>query len=452
MNKITKKSIKRRNLSTFPVINSNVAGIDVGDREIVVGISEDRYAEPIKTFGTFTCDLHEIARHLLKCKIKSVAVESTGVYWVALYLILEDYGIEVYLVNAKHVKNVTGRKDDESDAAWLCKLHRCGLLNRSFQPSNEIRAIRSLVRHRKNLIKSQSSHVNRIIKTMELMNIKLHTVISDILGKSGMNILRAIIEKGIRDAEELSKLTDYRIKASKEQIIKSLEGDWREEHLFELKQYYDLYHYYQGKIEEVDKKIEEELLRRVAESNDGDITLVKEKAQRKASKVGKNEYYFDAGMYIEKITGVNPTDIFSINGITSLEIFSEVGTDMSKWRSAKHFVAWLNVAPNNKISGGKLISSKIMKKKHRAGQAFRMAANSLWNSKNDIGDYFRRIKYRSGTAKAIVASARKLATIYYMMMSKKEKFNPKLLCEFQEKYKLKKIKNLKRQLAELEAA
>jgi hypothetical protein len=284
------------------------------------------------------------------------------------------------------------------------------------------------------------------------MNIKLHTVISDILGKTGMSILKAILEDGERDPEKLSKLTDRRIKATKQEIIKSLEADWREEYLFELKQYYDFYYYYQANIEEVSKRIEQELLKQIAAKYHGDITVENKPLKRTPKSIRYNEYNFNVGKYLEKITGVDPTEIFGINSITALDIFSEVGTDLSRWKSSKHFTSWLAISPNNKITAGKIISSKIMKKKHRAGQAFRMGASTLWNSKNELGDFYRRIKARSGPSKAIVATARKMATIYYMMMTKKEKFNPKGLIEYQQIYKQKKIKRLRRQLTDLEAA
>lgn len=450
MSKRTKKRVKKQRISVFPILNPNAAGIDVSDKEMMVCVPGDRCDEPIQLFGTFTADLHTIARHLQSCRIDTVAMESTGFYWVSLFLVLQDYGFDIYLVNAKHVKNVTGRKDDEEDAAWKQRLHSCGLLNRSFQPDNDTRRLRSLVRHRKNLINSQSKHVNRLEKTMELMNIKLHTVISDILGKSGMSILDAIINNKERDARVLSQLVDPRIQADRETIIKSLEADWREEHLFELQQYYELYKMYQQKIKELDAYIEKALFDISGNDTIGQ-TDVKEMV-KKSRKLKKNEYSFDASYYLHYITGVNPTEIFGIGDTTALEIFSEIGSDMSRFPSSKHFCAWLGLSPNTKISGGKVISSKLMKKNQNAGQAFRMAANSVWRSKNELGNFYRRIKSRSGPRVATVATARKMATIYYMMMVKKEAFNPQALNEYQKCYKEKKIRRLENQLAKLRAA
>ncbi len=447
-----KAKSKKKRISNFPIINLNAAGIDIADKRIDVCVPDDRDDDFIQTFGTFTCDLHAIVDFLLKCNINTVAMESTGVYWVPLFLLLQERGFDLYLVNARHVRNVTGRKNDEEDAEWIQRLHSCGLLRRSFQPDNETRELRSLVRHRKNLIQSQSMHVNRIIKTLELMNIKLHTVISDILGKSGMAILKAIIIDGERNPEELSKLTDRRIKASQEDIIKSLEADWRDEHLFALKQYYEFYYYYREQIREVDTKIELRLQKTVVSNNDSakSIISLRNKAA-KTKKLKKNEFHYDVGMYLQEILGVDITNLFGISDTTALEIISECGTDMTRFPNSSHFTSWLGLAPNNKISGGKILSSRVPKKKHNAGQAFRMAANSLWRSQNEFGDFYRRIKSKSGANKAVVATARKIATVFYTLILKREEFDKDKLTLQHEIYTQKKIKRLEMQLAHLKA-
>jgi len=310
-------------------------------------------------------------------------MESTGVYWIPLFLLLQEYGFEVYLVNAKHVKNVSGRKDDESDAEWIQKLHRCGLLSASFQPDNMMRTLRSMVRHRKNLVRMSSGYINRMQKALEMMNIKLQTIISDIDGKTGKLIIEAILG-GERNPEVLADLRDRRIKASREDIIKSLEGNWTAEHLFELKQCYKLYSYHQEMIDECDKEIEKQLIEQVASKNDG-LILDLPKVKRKAVK--KNKVDFELTTYLKELIGVDVTEVFGISEITALTIMSEVGTDMSKWKTENNFTSWLGLAPNTKISGGKIISSRIQKKKHHAGQSFRMAANSLHNSKSPLGDF-----------------------------------------------------------------
>jgi transposase len=262
-------------------------------------------------------------------------MESTGVYWVPLFLLLQEYGFEVYLVNAKHVKNVTGRKDDESDAEWIQKLHSCGLLSASFQPDNMERTLRSMIRHRKNLVQTSSTYINRIQKALELMNIKLHTIISDIDGKTGLLIIEAILT-GERDPEVLADLRDKRIKASREDIIKSLEGHWTTEHLFELRQCYQLYCTHRQMIDECDREIEKQLVEQIASKNEGIIPDIP-KVKRKVS--GKHKATFNLTAYLKEILGVDVTEVFGISELSALTILSEVGRDMSKWKTEHHFTS-----------------------------------------------------------------------------------------------------------------
>jgi transposase len=444
--KNAKSEVKK--ISQLTVINPKAAGIDVSDSEMMVAYPISAEQVEIHSFGCFTRDLHLIAEALKKHGVTTVAMESTGVYWVALFLILQEYGFEVYLVNAKHVKNVTGRKDDESDAEWIQKLHRCGLLNASFQPDPMTRTLRSLVRHRKNLVRTCAGYINRMQKALELMNIKLHTIISDIDGKTGLQIIAAILN-GERDAEVLAELRDKRIKASREEIIKSLEGHWTTELLFELRQCYQLYEVHRQMIEACDREIEKQLIDQIATINGGEVVDI---PQTRRKKTYKNRVAYNLSAYLNKRLGVDVTEVSGISEISILTILSEAGTDMSKWKNEHHFTSWLGLAPNTKISGGKEISSRIPKKKHHAGQAFRMAAMGLNNSKSPLGDYYRRIKAKAGRAKAVVAAARKLAIIYYKMVSNKEAFNPKALEDYQQKYKEKKINQLKKKIALLEAA
>ena len=449
MSKIKTKNEKVKRISQLPVIRPETAGIDVSDTEMMVAYPISSEQIEIRAFGCFTTDLHSIVKCLKENGITSVAMESTGVYWVALFLLLQEEGFEVYLVNAKHVKNVTGRKEDESDAEWIQKLHSCGLLNASFQPDNMTRTLRSMVRHRKNLVRTSSSYINRMQKALELMNIKLHTIISDIDGKTGLRIIEAILE-GERNPEILADMRDKRIKASREDIVKSLEGYWTTEHLFELRQCYQLYCTHRQMIEECDREIEKQLVEQIASRNEGMIPDIP-KVKRKISG-GKHKVPFNLTAHLREILGVDVTEVVGISEISALTIMSEVGTDMSKWKTEHHFTSWLGLAPNTKVSGGKTISSRIMKKKHHAGQAFRMAANSLYNSKSPLGDHYRRIRAKAGAAKAVVATARKLAIIYYKMVANKEAFNPKALEDYQQKYKQKKINQLKKKIALLEAA
>jgi transposase len=444
--KTKNENVKR--ISQLAVINPTAAGIDVSDTEMMVAYPINSEQLEIRIFGCFTSDLHSIAKCLKENGTTTIAMESTGVYWVPLFLLLQEYGFEVYLVNAKHVKNVTGRKDDESDAEWIQKLHSCGLLLASFQPDNMTRTLRSMVRHRKNLVRTSSNYINRMQKALELMNIKLHTVISDIDGKTGLLIVEAILA-GERNPEVLADLRDKRIKTSREDIIKSLEGYWTTEHLFELRQCYQLYCTHRQMIEECDKEIEKQLIEQIASKNEGVIPDIP-KSKRKVS--SKHKVPFNLTAYLKEILRVDVTEVFGISEISTLTMMSEVGTDMTKWKTEHHFTSWLGLAPNTKISGGKVISSRIMKKKHYAGQAFRMAANSLYHSKSPLGEYYRRIKARAGAGKAVVATARKLAIIYYKMVANKQAFNPMAMEDYQKKYKEKKIKQLKKKIALLEAA
>jgi len=378
--------------------------------------------------------------------ITTVAMESTGIYWLNLYLLLEEAGIEPYLVNAKHVKNVTGRKKDDTDAIWLQKLHSCGLLQKSFQPEGEIRVLRTYVRQRKNLIKISSDSVRRMQKSLELMNIKLHVVISDIIGKTGLQMVHAIIN-GERNPEELIKLKDPRIEASDEDIKKSLVGIWKEEYLFMLKQAYDEYYFYQSQIEACDQNIMTLLQSQAARVLIGEIidSPVKKKGK-------KNQFHFNIRPILKTIVGVDLCEIEGINEISCLELLSEIGTDMDKWTSIKHFAAWLNVAPNTKITGGKIISSKMQKKKNQAGQTLRMSASSLSKNKSPMGDYYRKMKSRLGKKEAVVATAHKIARIIYTMIKEKKSYNQETIAKNQEEWKEKKIKYLEKQLYQLKNA
>jgi transposase len=330
----------------LPVFNAHAAGIDIGDTLQCVAINDGHGGHEVKTTSAFTCDLKEIVDYLKSNGTTTAAMESTGVYWLPLYIMLEEAGIEPYLVNAKHVKNVRGRKKDDSDSIWIQKLHTCGLLQKSFQPDNEIRLLRTYTRQRKNLILLSSDTVRRMQKALELMNIKIHTVISDILGKTGMKMLKAIIA-GERDPQMLFTLCDPRIKASQEEIIKSLQGIWKEEYLFMLEQAVENYEFHKKQIKSCEEKIKQQLLKQAAIINEGDITGLQEISRKKSkAKSRKNQFDFAIAPYLTKIAGVDLCKIPGISDVTALEFISEVGVNMSKWKSAKHFAAWLNLTPN----------------------------------------------------------------------------------------------------------
>lgn len=416
------------------VLNEDSAGIDVSSKEMVVAISEERDARPIRTFPSYTRDLHEMADWLILRGITTVAMESTGVYWYHLYTVLESYGLEVNLVNAKHVKNVPGRKSDINDAQWLQELHSYGLLRSCYQPDDLTRVLRNSVRLRKQIIREMSRQLQRIQKSMEMMNIKLYKVISDISGKSGMAIIGAILG-GERDALVLSKLADKGIKASRETLIKSLEGNWRADQLFTMRLAYKHYQFLQSQLEECDRESE-----RVIQQ----YTQVEQKVIPVRRKV-KNQPKFPVEQYLTNILGVDVTNIPGLKSTTALTVFSETGPKLQqKFPTEKQFLSWLNVVPDNEITGGKITKSRVKKKKNKAGQAFREAANALWKAKNPLGDYLRSKKAKSGGNRAIVATARKLASIYYTMVTTKVEYEEAKIIKPSRKHLTKRIKNLEK--------
>jgi transposase len=432
--------------SGLPVFNHFAAGIDIGDTLMCVAVGDGKQGHLVKTTTGFTCDLREIVEFLLEHKITTVAMESTGIYWLQLYLMIEEAGIECYLVNAKHVKNVTGRKKDDTDSIWIQKLHTCGLLQKSFQPDSETRILRDYTRQRRNLLQINSDTVRRMQKALELMNIKIHTVISDILGVTGMKMVKAIL-KGERDLTVLSQLCDVRIKATPEVIQKSLEGVWKEEYLFMLKQALDHYEFHRAQIKECETKIEAQLLKQIAIINDGDISFV-DVGKKKSI---KNAYNFDVSKYMVALVFVDLCKIPGLNA-SALEFIAEVGLDMTKWQNYKHFSGWLNLCPNSKISGGKTLSSKAMKKKNRAGQILKQAASTLVHNKGPLGDYYRKMRAKLGGRGAVMAAANKISRIIYMMLSNKKEYDPEIIIGNVEKQNEIKIKNLEKLLEKLKKA
>ena len=443
----TNEQKKKRAIQGLPVIQPYAAGADIGDTQHEIAINNGTSGLIVKSFKSFTEDLREAVKWLIEEGITTIAMESTGVYYLPFYLMLEESGIEPYLVNAKHVKNVTGRKKDDTDAMWIQRLHSCGLLQKCFQPDNDIRTLRTYVRQRKGLVARCSDEIRRMQKSLELMNIKVHTVISDLQGKTGMQIIQAILT-GERNPANLSKLKDPRIQASDEEIIKSLDGIWEDEYLFNLKQAYDTYFFYQQQIRDCEAKIYDQLLNQVAIINQGDITKEQYTSTRK-NRIKKNQYYFPVAPFLKTITGVDLCQIPGISEVISLEFISETGIDMTKWKSSKHFAAWLNLAPNTKITGGKVFSSRIMKKKNKAGLVLRIAASSLARNKTPIGDYHRRMSAKYGGKGACVATAHKLSKTIFCMLEKHTEFKMEMLVEAQKKFRVNRIKQLEKQLAKL---
>lgn len=418
MAKLATKSKTGKGLR-LEVVNSNAAGIDISPKEMQVCVPVDRAENSNRKFGVYTDDLNNIVEWLKSCHIDTVAMESTGVYWLPIFRVLKDSGFDVILVNASDVKNYSGRKTDASDAEWLMMLHSYGLLKPCFQPENIARTMRSLIRHRDNLIHSATREVLHLQKAMEQMNLKLDNVFSDILGKSGQAIIKAILD-GERDPKKLSALADSRCKTSKDEIEKSLQATWDEEHLFEMKQSNSLYQTYQQLIMECDTKINEIATRYAAMVDAPKVQLLRsEKRNAKKNLIG-----FDVEKAAYELWGVNVMRIPGMSRGSLMRLLGELGADFTdKFPTVKHFVSWANLVPNNKISGGALLSSKVPKKKNPVGIVFRQAANTLKAAKCPLGDYFRHMRAKGGYLQAMVATGKKLATIFYTMIQCKVEYD-----------------------------
>lgn len=373
------------------LINPNAAGIDIGSAQHYVAVPKDRASDPVRVFESFTQGLYEIIEWLQACGIETVAMESTGVYWIPLYDLLAKKGFDVQLVNARHLKNVSGRnKIDVADCQWIQRLHSFGLLSGSFRPKHAICQLRAYHRHREMLVSETAKHVLHIQKSLSQMNLQLHNVISDITGVTGMKIIRAIID-GEHHPDTLAQFRDKRCKNSLDTIKKSLEGTYQEAHLFSLRQSVELYDVYHEKITHCDQEIEQ--LLQQFEDRSENRPCPKEKAQQKQ----KNTPKFDLHGHLFRITGVDLICLPRLNSHTVSKIISEVGLDMSRWQNEKQFSSWLGLSPNNKVSGGKRLSGKRLPTKNRAAEAFRMGASSLHHNKSALGAYYRRMKGRLGT-------------------------------------------------------
>lgn len=437
------KKLKMKKVQPLHTLQPNAAGIDVGATEIYVAVPQDRDVEHVRCFTTFTEDLHNASKWLKECGIKSVAMESTGVYWIPVFQILEAYGFDVFLVNAHHVKNVPGRKTDVEDCQWIQYLHSVGLLRGSFRPSQDICSVRSLLRHRENLIKIASTHVQHMQKSLTQMNVQIHNVIADITGVTGLAIIDAIIA-GQRDLEQLADLKDPRIKASKETIKKSLEGDYRSEHIFTLKQALQTYRHYRQMISECDIEIEKHL-------NEFDSRIEPDQPIKPSGKKKPrgNAPDFDLRHHMHRLLGADLTLIDGIDVNTAHTIFTEVGPDLSCFPTPEHFCSWLGLCPNNKISGGKILSSKTKPGSNRVAQGLRMAAQSLLRSRSYLGGFYRRLRARFGAPKAITATAHKLARIVYHLIKYQKSFDQSVFAKEQELHKIRLEKNLRAQAKSL---
>ena len=421
------------------MVNPAAAAIDIGSTMHMAAVNPAACETPVKAFGTFTQDLHNLADWLKACGVTSVAMESTGVYWIPAFEVLEARGFDVILVNARYAKNVPGRKTDVSDAGWLRQLHSYGLLRGSFRPDAEIATLRAYLRQRERLVEYAAAHIQHMQKALMEMNLQLHHVVSDITGATGMRIIRAIVA-GERDPEVLAAFRDIRCHSSIEVIKAALVGNDRDEHIFALSQLRDLYDFYQVKIEDCDRKLEAAVAALTVKAP-GDVAALP-KARIKRKQVSAPSFDVRAALY-----GVLGTDLTQIHGLgpsLALKLVAECGTDLLAWKSAKHFTSWLCLAPGNKISGGKLLSSRTRRSSSRAAALLRLAATTIGRSDTALGAFYRRLSFRIGKQKAVTATARKIAVLFYNAVRFGMTYRDPGAAAYEERHRSRVLANLQR--------
>jgi transposase len=423
-----------------------VAGVDIGAQEIMVCIGGEGETQIVKAFGSYTIDLQAISQWLDEKQIKSVAMESTGVYWIALFEELESKGFECKLISSRSIRRVPGRKSDVIDCQWIQTLYSYGLLESSFRPEGEIAKLRTMLRHRAELIQHRSPHILHMQKALLQMNIQISQVLSDIVGNTGQAILRAIVG-GERDPYKLARLRNYRCKKDESEIAKALTGTWREEHVFILKQSLELYDFYSKEIERCDEEIEKTYRQLHA---DREVDEEKELPKYKRKTHSKNApQVVQVRKHLRRISGVDLTAVHGLSDSLAQTIVSEVGTDMSQFPNEKHFCSWLGLAPKREISGGKVLKERTMKTKNRAGQAFRLAANSVIRADCYFGALYRRQKARLAPAQALVATAHAIARVVYRMLKYKLEYEPLSVSEYEKRYREQQIKYLHKKATKL---
>ena len=425
-------------------VNAGAAAIDIGSKMHMAAVDPTCTETPVRSFGTFTRDLHDLADWFKACGVTSVAMESTGVYWIPAYEILEQHGFEVILVNARYAKNVPGRKTDVSDAAWLRQLHSYGLLRGSFRPDAEIARLRAYLRQRERLVEYAAAHIQHMQKALMEMNLQLHHVVSDITGATGMRIIRAIVA-GERNPDVLTTYRDVRCHSSTETIRAALVGNNREEHIFALTQSLELYDTYQAKMLDCDRKLESLM------------SALSDKAAKPIGKLSRprvktkqvNTPSFDVRAALYGVIGVDLTEIHGLGPSLALKLVGECGTDLRAWPTAKHFTSWLCLAPGNKISGGKVLSSRTRRSSSRAAALLRLAATTIGRSDTALGAFYRRLSSRAGKAKAVTATARKIAVLFYNTLRHGMTYRDPGADRYEEQYRSRVLANLKRRAKSL---
>ena len=439
-NRKNRKNRNKRGTSALPIVHRHAAGLDVGSTFHVVAVPDDRDDEPVRTFRSFTGDLYRLADWLSEVGITTIAMESTGVYWIPVFEILEQRGFDVVLVNARDAKNVPGRKTDVNDAQWIRQLHSFGLLRGSFRPHEQIVSLRAYLRHRERLVEYAASHIQHMQKALMQMNVQLHHVVSNITGVTGMKIIRAILA-GERTPATLAAFRDVRCKASVETIAEALTGNYRDEHVFALRQAVELYDVYSSKIEACDSEVERCLCALNENREPPEVALPKARSKSRP----KHEPGFDVRDALYSLVGgVDLTQIHGLGPYSALRIVAECGTDMSRWPTAKHFTSWLTLAPGSKISGGKVISSRTRRSANRATTLFRMAAVGVGRSSTALGAFFRRLASRVGKAKAVTATARKIAVLFYNTFRYGAAYVDPGVDYYEERYRQRTLDNLRR--------
>jgi transposase len=429
------------------LVHPHAAGLDIGAAEIWAAVPPDRDQPSVRPFATFTPDLQALTAWLTACGVTSVAMESTGIYWIPIFELLEARGLEVYLVNTRHIKNVPGRKSDVADCQWIQRLHSYGFLAASFRPEAEMVVLRAYLRQRAMLIEHRAAHTQHMQKALHLMNLQLTQVLSDVTGVSGMAIIRAIVG-GERRPAKLAELRHGRCQRTEAEIAKALTGSYRPEHVFALKQALALYDAYSTQLAECDREIEQHYaaIQPRFDPDDPDTPLGPDP---KVNTHSKNAPDFDVRRQLFELVGVDLTEVHGLHVSSVQQILAEIGTDMRKFPTVKHFCSWLGLAPHNDVTGGKVKRSRTIKNHNRAGQVLRLAAQSVGRGQSALGAYYRAMKGRLGAAQAIVATAHKLARIIYFMLRDRRPYQPISPEEYDQQQHTRQIAALKRKAAKL---
>jgi len=443
--KRTKGIEEARPFDGLSKVNMNAAGVDIGATEIVACVSGGAEIQLVQGFGNYTSDLQAIGKWFREHKVKTVAMESTGVYWIPLFEELESQGFECLLISSRSLRRVSGQKTDVEDAQWIQTLHSYGLLKGSFRPDGDLVALRTLLRHRAQLLEHRAPHVQHIQKALLQMNIQLTQAVTDVMGLTGQKIIRAIVA-GERDPETLAALREPGCKHSAEEIAKALTGTWRTEHLYIMKQSMGIYDFYSQQITECNDEIERLYGVTRPEWETGELTAWRAKKSNSHSKNAPQNQE-EIRKHLKRISGVDLSVVDGFAVSLAQTVIMEVGTDMSKFPSEKHFCSWLGLAPKHDVSGGKVLKNGTIKTKNRAGQAFRMAAQSVKRAECPFGVFYRRVCSRLGKSQATVATAHAIARVVYKMLKYKVEFNPLSVNEYQKKYEDQQIKYMKKRAA-----